>query len=132
LTEQEIKRENINLVCKIKKENPSYTTEDISRVTSLEIHSVRVYLREGEKIGLCEYNGRQELSNARKTTTYVYDYKTMKLLKVYDSILQCVEKSMDDFGVQFNKNAVSLVCTKHKGYKSHKGYFFSHELLETN
>lgn len=131
-SKREQKQNNVKLISQIKRTHPEYTTEDISKITHFDVHSIRIYLNEGSKLGLCEYNGQQELSNSKKTITYVYNKKTMKLLKTYDSVIQCVEKSMKDFGVQFTTKGVSLVCSKHKGFNSHKGYFFSHELLETN
>lgn len=128
--EKERKKKNIELVCELKREHPNYTTKELSEITKLDIYLIRRYLNEGNNLELCQYNGNKELSQSRKSITYVYDKNTMELLKSYDSVIQCVERSIEDFGVKFSKSHVSLVCSKHKGYESHKGYFFSHELIE--
>lgn len=133
-TENEIekkeKKNNLKIVCKIKREHPEYTVEKISRITNLESYIIRRYLNEGSKKDLCEYDGKQELSNSRKSITYVYDLKDFSLLREYESVEQCSQNSIKDFGVQFTKKGISMTCTGK--FKSYRGYVFSHKLLETN
>ena len=129
-TEREIRKEKLDMVCGLKRDNNNYTSVDISKITNIGRAQVVRLLNEGTELGLCEYDGHQELVQSKNKRVYVYCKGTNILIKSYESVTQCCEKSMVDFGTQFSRNIVYAICNKHKKFKSHKGYYFSYDKLD--
>ena len=128
-TEIEIKKEKLDIVCDLKRNNHNYTSVDISKITNIGRVEVVRLLNEGTELGLCEYDGHQELVQSKNKRVYVYYKGTNILIKSYESVLQCCEKSIEDFGTQFSQNAIYGICNGRKNFKSHKGYYFSYEMI---
>lgn len=90
----------------------------------------RKYLHLGHLYGWCSYitdsddvvdHGTYKMI---KTNKAVNVYKDNKYLSTYKSATYLCEKSLEDFGVQFNITKVSAVC--HGTRKHHHGYTFEY------
>lgn len=118
------------MACELKNENNNLTSTDIASIIGVDRHTVRLYLKKGEKYGLCRYDAKEEktlgrtkgLENAyQKRRTKIIVRKDGKFCGEFNSITELVNLSEDIFGVKFSQSRISKIKnTKEKSY----GYNF--------
>ena len=109
-------------VCNLWDES-NYNIKEISKIVHLSHHVVSSYLKVGERIGICTFNDKEKHYRSNKHHGHpVYVYKNDVLIKRFDSIRQCVDKSIETFGVKFD---FKCVLNAYNGKReSYKGYIF--------
>lgn len=123
----------LKMACSIKKEKPMMSAADIGKEMRLSSKTIREYLKEGERLGWCEYNpnlerirgneksskmNRQNLS--RKVEMFS---QTGETLGVYESAMELEEESVSSFGVRLVKSRIQAACRVGKSYK---GFYFKY------
>lgn len=100
-------------------ENGEKDLKNIAKVLNLSMNTIRNYLTNGASYGWCDYDHKKGV----KKSIEVYNLKGKKL-KSYDSIIECCNSSIEDFGVKF---AVDKIICVAKGRKfQYKGYKFKY------
>ena len=122
----------------IKMFNNGDSFETISDLLDLHPDTVRKYITEGAKDGMCNYNPKYELEQARKrgvqsmikhTSKQVFIYDTNKtFIGKYDSVMDLERNSLKDIGVELKSRCVGRVCLGQR--KQYKGYIFSYIPLD--
>lgn len=97
--------------------------KEIASITRLDYTTVNKYLNKGNVIGICNYNAKESHAKGVKQKLGKR-VKVIETNKIYSSITDLAEKSIDDLGVKLRANAISSVCCGN--HKSHKGYHFEH------
>lgn len=113
--------------CELKKENPLYSTGDIGKILHLSLSTVYKYLIEGNKLGLCYYNAKEDrtrcsMKNGRKGIyeINVINKDTNSIIATYQSSKILSENSIQDFGVFFNYEQLLKAAKQGNTYKGYK------------
>ena len=120
----------VKKVCEIKRDNPNFTTVDIRGKIKLHRQTIIRYLKQGTKLGWCNYNPKEESfkgsSRAGKSNGKpVIIYKNGILLtSPFSSCCELERQSEGLFGIKLNHKNISKVCTR-KG-KTYKGFTFKY------
>ena len=128
------REERLRAVCKYwkncKEEKKDVKANDLCEVFDLSKTTIISYLKEGTSLGLCEYNPKEEkklvgkyMSNLNKKKIKVISLGGV-VMGVYDSVEELREKSEKDFGVNFDKTAISRVANGKR--KQAYGYLFEY------
>lgn len=102
-------------VCKIKKENPSMVSTEISALTGIERSVVVDYLKRGSKIGWCEYSPKEEM---RKSAARNRPRKPLVVKSLHGDVLGRYPSAM----------ALERISEEEYGFKMH----FSMTLARVN
>jgi len=109
--------------------NYSSNTKIISEEMKLSRNTVINYLKQGVKLGWCDYDPKKNIVDAGKNTSkrtkavIMYD-ENNGMLGVFNSITELSKISLEKFGVELNQPYISYVCN---GKKDHyKGYKFKY------
>lgn len=94
--------------CEIKKENPDYTVSKISNILNIGSQSVRAYLKRGNILGLCYYDGKEEMH--KYYSKKVVMYKDNILLYEFGSAIEIERKSKDLFGIDLKAQGIRKCC----------------------
>lgn len=118
-------------VCSYRKENPDSFSGEISRIFKLSKITITTYLKKGNELGLCNYNGKEE--SIRQTQSInggnqsksicIYDLND-NFIKEYNSIRDCIKNCFFDLGIQFDRQCVSAACNLLRNTNKHKGFIF--------
>ena len=117
----------IKIACDYKNTNSDLTTTEIGELMGgYHKDCIRNWLRKGEKIGLCEYNAKEEKD---KTLAIGRTKKRKPIMciengMIFESILDCEKQSLEIFGVKLLNGNISSVCNGK--YKKYKGYTFKY------
>ena len=119
----------ISLVCDYKKNNPDFTTFDISKLMNLHHGTIRVYLRRGFILGWCDYNSKEERVKSsskagKQNGKQVEIFKNSLSLGVFESTCELERQSEKIFGVKLSFSAISRVCLSKK--LQYKGFIFKY------
>lgn len=113
--------------CELKKENHEYTTGDIGKILKLDQLTINRYLKRGNKLGLCKYSPKEEISRRSKKNGFngayeinVIDKDTDKILGTYHSARILHESSLKDFGIIFYEEMLRQAAKYNKIYKGYK------------
>lgn len=132
-----VKAENFALsnrvreVCDVKKNNPQMGVGNISKIVNLDRSTIIRYLKRGNKLGLCEYNPKEEkirsaANNRPDVRTPIEIFKDDISLGIFESISELEKKSKEIFGTILNQGNISnLIRGKYNG-KTYKGYTFKY------
>lgn len=121
-------------VCLYYADNQQTTIKDICNKFNLSTYAIYSYLKKGEYYGWCVYDINERLSKQRKELITknnpnpqkaIYVIKNDKILREYNSLAECVQKSKNDFGVNFVGSCISRVCNNQR--KSYLGYVFKYK-----
>ena len=124
--------------CRIKKENPNFTTGQISEILDVHYGTISKWLKIGNNLGLCTYEKNIENKNRIKLVTQSSKKSCSKQVEVFKdgvsygifvSISELSRKSESIFGVKFLTSCISSVCRGKE--KTHKGYTFKYIENET-
>lgn len=121
-------------VCKLRsKSNNSLGSKEIAKKFMISSATVVRYLNIGNTLGLCRYNGKEEvtknLDNKRdiisnKNKKKVEVFRDGKSLGCFDSAKDLYEKSLKLFNVELKSEGIRMVCNGKR--KSYKGYIFKY------
>lgn len=109
--------------------NEELTTTDISKVFNLGKSTIRIYLKQGNILGWCNYNPKEELKkttskNNKSTGKPVEIFKDSKSLGIFENCHELERRSEDLFGVKLLNNAISRVCNGKQSH--HHSFTFSY------
>jgi len=115
----------VKKACEIKKENNNLTTFQIGKIMNLSYVTITKYLKQGTKLGWCNYNPKEEsLKGVRLGGKPVCIYKDNVLLGEFKSCGELARNSKILFGVNLLVNKISSVCNGKR--KTHKGFTFKY------
>lgn len=105
------------------------TTVDIGKIFNLERSTICRYLKRGNKLGWCNYNGKKEQLKASSKAGIlsgkpVEVFKDGKSLGVFPSTCELEKQSEELFGVKLLHTKICLVCNGKQ--KHHKGFTFKY------
>lgn len=116
--------------CELKSNNDLYTTYEIGNILSVSQATITEWLKIGNKIGLCNYDPKKEMSRNGKRGHEIFN----KSIDVYDlddnfifnadSIKDTIILLKDKFNVSISRTSISHCCTGK--IKSCKGYKFKY------
>lgn len=114
----------IKEICEYKNINGDKNLRDIGNRFNLHPHTISRYLQQGNRMGLCEFDGMKE---KKKSASIQGKSNGKKILcintnEIFESAKQCSENSLGKFGVQLSRSKISLVCNGKR--KHHHGYKF--------
>lgn len=118
-------------ICIYFDQNSELSTIDISKIYKLDPNTVRKYLKEGTKLGFCNYNVKDALEKSRKKESIRCPVKVFKdgiLLGIFKSRANAAKCSMELFGVKFNSSCICDVCNGR--FEQHKGHYFENATIE--
>ena len=117
----------VKQACEIKKNNPNMTTKEIGNIMNLQYATIWKYLKQGTKLGWCDYNIEHE-KNKRNIKAGKAHGKPIEIFKdgvflgKFESALELERQSEKLFGVKLNFGNISAVCNHRR--KTHKGFTF--------
>jgi len=110
----------VKKVCEYKKDKPELTVIEISSLVNLSDNTIRRYLKQGSKLGWCNYNPKERNKQSRDKKVKIF--KDDIALGEFRSIAELVKQSEQLFGVKLSASKISDVCNNKK--QTHKGYTF--------
>lgn len=136
MADRESQKSHMKLACKLKKENPDLTTKEIVKLikeeTGIEytMATITRWLNRGNDLGLCYYDGKEEVSTANKTRKGKNN-PCATLVDRFDKQGNLIDTkyNFEYVAMGFNAGAISSCC---KGkHKTHKDFIFKyHEEVE--
>lgn len=118
-------RSQISEVCNIYENNKGISLIEIAEMTHLGISTVSRYIKLGNDLGLCTYNGYEQRKEQVKKTGY-NNAKPVKIISpdgteyIFDSTTEASNRSLELFGVKLHQSNINACC---RGiYKQVKGY----------
>ena len=88
--------------CQIKKENPSMSAMDISKILNISPTSSMEYLKEGTKLNLCNYNAKEHCTKPME----VLRSSDGTCIGVFESIGELSNASLELYGRQLTKKEI--------------------------
>ena len=116
--------------CKLKSENPDFSTTDIGNIMGINKCTVIRYLKKGTKIwDWMKYNPKDETSKfcskaGKMGGKPVEVFKDNSNLGIFTSIIELEKQSESLFGVKLLHCKISAVCLGKR--KHHKGFTFKY------
>lgn len=93
--------------CKLKKDNPNLTTGQIAKIMNMTSNGILNYLKVGAKIGLCDYDPKEESVKSQYTSIGNYNvYKDGELLCENKDIKYLENNSVSIFGFNVSKSTI--------------------------
>ena len=96
-------------VCKVKNEHPDYTTFQISDMFNISVGTIQRYLKNGNILGWCKYNPKEERIKANK--------KSVKSQKENQRAIVVKDENQKILGVFINAHRLSELSEKVFGMK---------------
>lgn len=116
-------------VCELKNTNENLTVLDMIKLVKLSGTTITRYLKNGTKLGWCNYNPKEEQRKAiyksgKMNGKQVEVFKDGVSLGVFPSCSELERQSEKLFGVKLNNRNISLVANNKK--KFYNGYVFKY------
>ena len=99
--------------CKIKNKNPDISTKEIADILKINRTTVKKYINRGYLYGWTDYDFT--------INKYI---KCNENGKVFKSPRECSEKSLEEFGVELQKNSIARCARKERS--NYKGFTFEY------
>lgn len=116
-------------VCEYWNKKKEYeTSNSLTKYFPLRKVTIQKYLKQGSKIGLCNYNPKNEMikngkNNGKANGKQIEIFKDGISLGVFESAPELERQSEKLFGVKLNSKNISAVCNGKRNH--HKGFTFS-------
>ena len=109
--------------------NEGLTTKDLGKIFNLNCNTIIKYLKQGNKLGWCNYDVKEEhlkgsIKGGELNGNKVEIFKYGKSLGVFKSCHELERQSEKLFGIKLNQSAISLVANGKR--KHHKGFTFKY------
>ena len=109
--------------------NEEDTIINISKKLNLSRDMIKRYLKKGDTLGWCNYNGKEEMKkngskNGKLSGKKVEIFKDEKSLGVFPSTLELSRQSEELFGVKLSSSRIGCACRGE--IKQYKGYTFKY------
>ena len=120
----------VKIACDYKMNNPIMKTTEIGEIMKLGGQTISRYLKQGNEIGWCKYNAKEELqksamlqgrANAKPVSLYT---QQGKYINSFDSVNELVNISEKFLGVKLLQGNISSVCRGEK--LQYKGFTFKY------
>ena len=107
--------------------NDEFTIEYVSKIFNLDRHTISIFLKQGSKIGWCNYNYKEEMKKRMikrwKTNTKMVEvFKDNSSLGIFSSCMEIERKSIELFGIKLFNSGINQVCNGK--LKQYKGFTF--------
>lgn len=107
--------------------NKHVNTLQISKIVKLNRSTVTRYLKQGAKLGWCNYNEKEEsLKGSKLIRKPLEIFKNGTSLGIFESASELSRQSEELFGVKLNHRHISNVCNGYENRKQHKGFTFKY------
>lgn len=98
------------------------TTTNLMNKFNLNKNTIIKYLKQGAKLGWCNYNSKKEQikinkSNGKKNGKSIEIFKNNISLGVFESMTELEKQSEELFGVKLLHSSISKACNNGKPYK---------------
>lgn len=114
-------------VCELKKENPDYTSFELADIFNIGYKAVQTYLKNGNELGWCHYNAKEEQMKANKRTVK-YQVENQKpivvkdenntILGIFINAHRLSQVSQKVFGFQLNPSNILESCREDNALKN--------------
>ena len=121
-------------VCNFYNKNTYMTPPEIAPLFKVNRATILKYLKDGEELGLCDYNADVAKIESRLKGAKMAKIKNRKKLKVFDKTKKYIgtfnnstdasEYIYDNFGIKLNYGNISATCRGTQ--KTHKGFYFEY------
>lgn len=108
-------------------ENNLLSVGAIKNITKLSASAIHVYLKRGQKLGLCSSYCKREAQHRKQSTPIAY-MSNGEIIHVFQKTQEVVDKSLLVFGVQCTSDGVIGVCAGR--HKTHRGLTFKYITIE--
>lgn len=117
--------------CDYKRNNPDWNTVKIGKLMNLNRHTIRNYLKEGNKLEWCEYNPKKELSKGKSKSKKINSkpvqiFKDNILLGTFESCSELERQSEYLFGTKLLTSCISRICNGKLKNPLYKGFTFKY------
>lgn len=110
------------------------TTSDLMKEFNLGRFAIIKYLKKGNKLGWCKYDGKEEMikivSKKGKNGKEVEVFERNKSLGIFNSSSELERKSEELFGIRLTQVGISRVCRGER--KQYKGFTFKYVEEDNN
>lgn len=110
--------------------NKNSSTSDLVKKYNLSKYTIIRYLKQGNRIGLCAYDGQKEKEKQYdKMKQYNTHGKPVEIIKdgkslgIFCNARELMRKSEQLFDIKLNSGNISNACNTHKAYK---GFYFNY------
>ena len=120
----------VKIACNYKRNNPELTTTEIGMFMKLNKNTISSYLKQGTKLGWCEYDSQKEALRIIKNNSIKSKERFSKpIICLNNGLLSNSNTNMviefqKLFNIKLNTSNVSSVCLGK--IKQHKGYNFKY------
>lgn len=119
----------VKKVCEYKSNNSNATTTEIGKIMKLDRSTIIRYLKQGAKLGWCDYSPELEKIKNYKNkgglnSKQVEIFKDNKSFGIFSSCLELERQSKTLFGIKISNSGISSVANGKR--KLHKGYTFQY------
>ena len=117
-------------VCDYWNDNEDVFPKEIAKIFNISSRTILEYLKQGNKIGLCNYDVDKEfkrqlsINNKNKKCKKVEIFKDGESLGIFDSTPILIEYFYNNYGIKFNGSKISNVCLGRR--KTHKKHTFKY------
>ena len=111
--------------CKLKRDNPKFTTNDIGKIMKLSYFAITTYLKKGTKLGWCDYNPKEESRKSGYTNSKPVEiFKDSISLGKFKSCCDLERQSEELFGTKLDHSLISRTCRDEN--KTYKGFILKY------
>lgn len=122
---------NVLIACNMYR-NGEYSIQKIARALRVSDFTARGYLRQGGKLGLCDYNSKLSLERfiVRDRTDFVLLDNDGRIARQFNGVANNLEEISKMCGVTMNCTGIHRSCQKHRPYKGFNFRYLSEYTTE--
>jgi len=121
----------IREICKYKACNQNCTTGEISNKFNISAVTIQKYLKQGTKIGLCDYNPKQEMINCGQRNggwnkKQVIMLKDGKEIGIFSCANDIARESLKLFNIELKYKCILAAASNNHPMTTYKGFVFQY------
>ena len=122
---------NVLIACEMYR-NGEHSIQKIARALRVSDFTARGYLRQGAKLGLCDYNPKLSLERfiVRDRTDFVLLDNDGNIARQFNGVANNLEEISQMCGVTMNCTGIHKSCQKHRPYKGFNFRYLSEYITE--
>ena len=114
----------VKIACDYKKNNPSITALEISKIMKISRSSISKFLKVGTKLQWCNYTPKEDSKNytlnaIKSTSKKVGIFKDDNSIGEFNSIEECARELTDKYSIKFTGGGISLALRENRRYKGY-------------